>query len=72
MPRLSSSRTTAAESCIDMSENSTPMSGRETRRMMKAKKPMSVSVTAAMAAIRAGPNFVTRSRTGFTGGFAAL
>ena len=48
------------------------MSGRETRRMMKAKKPMSVSVTAAMAAMRAGPSFVTRSRTGFTGRFAAL
>ncbi len=45
---------TAAESCIDRSENSTPISGRDTRSMMKAKKPISVSVTAAIAASRAG------------------
>jgi hypothetical protein len=43
------------------------MSGRETRRITKAKKPTSVSVTAAIAAMRAGPSFVTRSRMGFTG-----
>ena len=34
--------------------------------MTKAKKPINVSVTAAMAASRAGPNFVTSSRTDFT------
>ncbi len=44
------------------------MSGRDTRRMMNAKKPMSVSVTAAIAASRAGPSFVTRSMIGFTDG----
>jgi hypothetical protein len=65
MPRASRSRITAAESCIDRSANSTPMSGRDTRRMTKAKKPTSVSVTAAIAASRAGPSFVTSSRTDF-------
>ncbi len=57
---------TALESCIDRSANRTPISGFETRRITKAKKPIRVSVTAAMAASRAGPSFVTTSRTDFT------
>src|SRR5215470_4431885 len=56
MPWRSRSLTIAAESSNVRSVNSGVICGAVTRIMMKAKKPMSVTVTATMAAIRAAPN----------------
>ena len=42
------------------------MAGCETRTITKPKKATSASVTAPIAAIRAGPSFVTNSKAAFT------
>jgi hypothetical protein len=50
----------------DRSVNSSPIVGCETRIMMSAKKPISVSVTAPIAAKRAGPNRIRNWVSPFT------
>ena len=57
----------AAESSSDMSVNSGTISGVVMWIIRKEKKPISASVTAAMAASRAAPSDFTKSKKACTG-----
>ena len=67
MPWRSRSLTIAAESSSDRSVNNGTICGVVIRIIRKAKKPISASVTAAMAAIRAAPSDLTKSTKPCTG-----
>ena len=67
MPWRSRSLTIAAESSSDRSVNSGTICGAVTRMIRKEKKPISASVTAAIAAIRAAPSDFTKSKKPCTG-----
>ena len=62
MPCRSKSRTMAPESACERSLNSGVICGAVTRRMTKAKNPMSAAVTAAIAANRAAPSDLRKSK----------
>ena len=57
----------AAESSIDRSVNNGTICGVVMRIIRKEKKPISASVTAAIAAIRAAPSDFTKSKKPCTG-----
>jgi hypothetical protein len=67
MPCRSRSFTIEAESSIDRSVNSGTICGAVIRIMTNEKKPISVSVTAAIAANRAAPSDFTKSKKPCTG-----
>src|SRR5262249_21678392 len=56
----------AAESSSDRSENSIVICGADIRKIMKAKKPISATATATIAAIRAAPSDFKNSTSPFT------
>ena len=56
----------APESSSERSENSIVICGADIRMMMKAKKPISVTATATIAAIRAAPSDFKNSTSPFT------